>query len=61
VDAYEAKNPDRGAYLANHPPVSKRVEELEDLFDDDKDMFAVTVGAEAKARREARFRLVFGR
>lgn len=61
VDAYEAKNPDRGVYLANHPPVKDRVERLEEMFDDDKDMFKVTVSAEAKARRDARFRLVFGR
>ena len=61
VDAYELKNPDRGAYLANHPPVEERIKELEELFDDDKELFQVKVNAEAGARRQARFSLVFGR
>ncbi len=61
VEAYEGKHADKGAYLANHPEVKDRVARLQDFFDDDKDMFKVTISADAKARRAARFKAVFGR
>lgn len=61
VEAWEKKNPDKGAYLANHPPVKKRVDKIEDFMDDEKDLFQVKVSVEATNRRNARFKAAFGR
>lgn len=61
VDAWEKKNPDRGAYLANHPPVEDRIKEVESFMKKHNEVFQLKVSAEATSRRNARFKLVFGR
>jgi len=61
VDAWEKKHPDRGAYLANHPPVDKRIKKVEDFMDDDEELFLLKVSVDVGNRRNARFKAAFGR
>lgn len=61
VESWEKTHPDKGAYLANHPPVKDRIEKIEDFMDDEKDLFQVKVSTDVANRRNARFKLVFGR
>lgn len=61
VADYEKRNPDKGAYLANHPDVDDRIKKLEKFMKSEDDLFQVKVSVEASNRRNARFKATFGR
>lgn len=61
VEGWEHAHPERGTYLANHPAVHDRVKEIDEFLGKNKELFQLQVSAEAKSRRDGRFKLVFGR
>ncbi|MEE9312088.1 MAG: M48 family metallopeptidase [Planctomycetota bacterium] len=58
VERYEQKSPTPGKYLANHPDIEDRIDEIEDLISE-KPALALSVTSKGKSSRTARFKVIF--